>query len=200
VARTFLALGDSYTIGDGVDAADRWPIQLAGLLRGAGTDIADPFIVAQTGWTTDELADAIDAAKLTGSWDLVSLAIGVNNQYRGRPVEEYRAGFRDLLATAIRFAGRKASRVIVLSIPDWGVMPYGEGADRPRVAGEIDAYNAAAKSETERTGAAWIDVTPTSRAMKDDGAAPDGLHPSGRQYAAWAALALAPARAALASK
>jgi lysophospholipase L1-like esterase len=197
VALTFLALGDSYTIGDGVDAEERWPARLVELLRTEGVDIANPMIVAKTGWTTDELADAIDAAKIAGTWNLVSLSIGVNNQYRGRPAEQFRGEFRELLATAITFAGRRASRVIVLSIPDWGVMPYGAGGDRARVAREIDAYNAVKKAETERAGAAWIDVTPLSRSMKDDGAAADGLHPSGKQYAAWAALALAPARAAL---
>jgi lysophospholipase L1-like esterase len=197
VALTFLALGDSYTIGEGVDAGERWPVQLAEHLRGDGADIANPFIVARTGWTTDELADAIDAAKISGTWDLVSLSIGVNNQYRGRKPEQFRGEFRELLATAIQFAGRKASRVIVLSIPDWGVMPYGEGGDRARIAAEIDAYNAVKKAETERAGAAWIDVTPISRSMKNDGTASDGLHPSGKQYAAWAALALESARAAL---
>jgi lysophospholipase L1-like esterase len=197
VALTFLALGDSYTIGEGIDAEQRWPVQLAESLRKAGIDITNPFIVARTGWTTDELADAIDAAKITGSWDLVSLSIGVNNQYRGRQAEQFRGEFRELLATAIKFAGRKASRVIVLSIPDWGVMPYGEGGDRVRIAREIDAYNAVKKAETERAGAAWIDVTSTSRSMKNDGAASDGLHPSGKQYAEWAKLAFEPAKKAL---
>jgi lysophospholipase L1-like esterase len=200
VALTFLALGDSYTIGEGVGAEARWPVQLADLLRQGGVDITNPFIVARTGWTTDELADAIDAAKITGTWNLVSLSIGVNNQYRGRAPEQFRGEFRELLGTATKFAGRKSSRVIVLSIPDWGVMPYGEGADRARVAKEIDAFNAVKKEETERAGAAWIDVTPTSRSMKNDGAASDGLHPSGKQYAAWAALALPAAKAALGAR
>lgn len=194
---TFLALGDSYTIGEGVAADERWPVQLVALLRQDGVEMTTPFIVARTGWTSDELADAIHAAKIKGSWSLVSLSVGVNNQYRGRPAEQFRGEFRDLLTTAIRFAGRKAQRVIVLSIPDWGVMPYGESGDRARIAREIDAYNAVKKEETERAGSAWIDVTPTSRSMKNDGAASDGLHPSGTQYAAWARLALEHAKAAL---
>ena len=184
------------------EVADRLAeLLLVGLLELAG--LFDPLqqvgvLAVQAGpQVGEELADAIDAAKISGTWNLVSLSIGVNNQYRGRLPEQFRGEFRELLATAIRFAGRKARRVIVLSIPDWSVMPHGETSDRPRVAREIDAYNAVKKAEAEKAGAAWIDVTPTSRSMKNDGTAPDGLHPSAKQYSAWAQLALQPARAAL---
>jgi lysophospholipase L1-like esterase len=195
---TFLALGDSYTIGERVAVAERWPVQLAAALRAAGVDLGEPRIVAKTGWTTDELAAAIAAERITGTYDLVSLLIGVNNQYRGRSAEEYREQFRGLLGQAIGFAGGRAARVIVLSIPDWGVMPFAEGRDRAKIGREIDEFNAIARDEVARSGATWVDITPVSRKMKPEWAADDGLHPSGAQYAAWAALALTPAKAALA--
>ncbi len=195
---TFLALGDSYTIGERVNAAERWPVQLAAALRAAGVDLGEPRIVAKTGWTTDELAAAIAAERITGTFDFVSLLIGVNNQYRGRSASEYREQFRALLTQAIGFAGGRAPRVMVLSIPDWGVMPFAEGRDRAKVAAEIDQFNAIAQDEAARAGARWVDITPTSRAMKPGWAADDGLHPSGAQYSAWAGLALPMAKAALA--
>ena len=194
---SFLALGDSYTIGEKVDSAARWPAQLARSLRLAGVEIDDPRIVACTGWTTDELSAGIDAAGVTGTWSLVSLQIGVNNQYRGRPLDEYRSQFRALLDRAIGFAGGTAAHVIVLSIPDWGVMSFAEGRDRAKIGREIDQFNAGAKAEVEQSGARWVDVTPASREQRDGWAAPDGLHPSGAQYTAWAALALGPVKAAL---
>jgi lysophospholipase L1-like esterase len=200
IAMTFLALGDSYTIGEKVDAPMRWPVQLAASLRAAGVDVGEPRIVARTGWTTDELEAAIGREGVTGTFDLVSLLIGVNNQYRGRTVDEYRVQFRALLDQAIGFAGGRASRVIVLSIPDWGVMPFAAGRDRAKIGAEIDQFNAVAREEVERAKARWVDITPTSRAMTPNWAASDGLHPSGAQYAAWAALALGPAKVALSAK
>ena len=195
----FLALGDSYTIGEGVPEGERWPVRLAEMLRERGVPIGDPTIVARTGWTTDELDAAIDAARPEGPYALVTLLIGVNNQYRGRPLDEYRAHFRALLDRAVGFAGGDAGRVVVLSIPDWGVTPFAEGRDRARIAAEIDAFNAAAREIVAERGARWVDVTPQSR---EAGAAPaflaeDGLHPSGRSYDAWARLALPAALEAL---
>jgi lysophospholipase L1-like esterase len=198
VPLTFLALGDSYTIAEGMPASEQWPVHLVRMLRAERVDIADPRVVAKTGWTTDELADVIDAEKIKGSWSLVSLLIGVNNQYRGRPAEQFRGEFRELLGTAVGFAGKKAARVLVLSIPDWGVMPVGEKANRKRIEIEIDAYNAVVQAEAARAGAQFVDVTPTSRAHPEWHAS-DGLHPSGEQYAEWARLALPAARAALSS-
>ena len=200
MAAGFLALGDSYTIGEGVAPDERWPVQLAARLREDGIDIADPQIIATTGWTTDELAAALDAVSFTPPYDLVALLIGVNNQYRGRPLDEYREQFRDLLQRAIHLAGGNAAHAVVVSIPDWGVTPFAarEGRDTAHVAREIDAFNAAACAETGGAGAHWVDVTTLSRApgSRDDLVA-DGLHPSGAQYARWtAAIALA-ARAAL---
>ncbi|MDA1080141.1 MAG: GDSL-type esterase/lipase family protein [Gemmatimonadetes bacterium] len=196
-AAAFLALGDSYTIGEQVEPAERWPVQLASLLRAAGADVSDPRIIARTGWTTDELAAGIGAAHVTGQYALVSLLIGVNNQYRGRSADEYQVQFRGLLDLAIGFAAPGPARVIVLSIPDWGVMPFAEGRDRERIGREIDEFNAIAKAEVDRAGTHWVDVTPISRAMQSGWAATDGLHPSGAQYAEWAKLAFGVARAAL---
>jgi len=197
----FLALGDSYTIGEGVDEAERWPVRLAALLRERGVQIGEPRIIARTGWTTDELSAAIDEADPQGPYALVTLLIGVNNQYRGRDAEEYRAQFVDLLRRAIGFAGGDASRVVVLSIPDWGVTGFAEGRDRAQIAAEIDAYNAINRDEARRAGAHWVDVTAQSREAGADPAylVSDALHPSGRAYAEWARLALPAALEALGS-
>ncbi len=197
----FLALGDSYTIGEAVPPAERWPVQLAARLREQGHSIGDPQIVARTGWTTDELDAAIDAAEPQGTFELVALLIGVNNQYRGRPAGEYRAQFRALLARAIGFAGGRPERVLVLAIPDWGVTPFAEGRDRARIAAELDAFNAINRAEAAQSGARYVDTTAVSREAAGDAGltAGDGLHPSGRLYAAWAELALPEAIAALRS-
>jgi lysophospholipase L1-like esterase len=195
----FLALGDSYTIGEGVPEAERWPVLLAALLRERGMDVGEPRIIARTGWTTDELSAAIDDADPRGPCALVSLLIGVNNQYRGRPADEYRAEFSGLLRRAVGFAGGEASRVVVLSIPDWGVTPFAGGRDRASIASDIDTFNAIARDESGRAGARWVDVTPQTRSAGADPAflVDDGLHPSGRSYAEWARLALPAAEAAL---
>ncbi|RZK98002.1 MAG: SGNH/GDSL hydrolase family protein, partial [Hymenobacter sp.] len=127
----YLALGDSYTIGEGAGHADRWPVQLAKMAHAHGLQIADPEIIARTGWTTAELQEAIAASgNLRHNYGLVSLLIGVNNQYRGQSLALYRAEFRQLLATAQAYAGGQASRVVVLSIPDWGQTPFAAGQDR----------------------------------------------------------------------
>ena len=195
---TYLALGDSYTIGESVPEAGRWPMQLAAALRDRSVAIADPRIIATTGWTTDELSAAIDAAEPLGTFDLVSLLIGVNNQYRGRSVDAYRDEFDALLARATGFANGRADRVLVLSIPDWGVTPFAiqSGRDRIRIADELDACNAAARDACAARGIAFVDITPASRAL---GGAPemladDGLHPSAAMYVEWMRLALPAAR------
>ncbi|MFN2399582.1 MAG: SGNH/GDSL hydrolase family protein [Gemmatimonadaceae bacterium] len=195
----FLALGDSYTIGEGVAEEHRWPVQLSASLRTHGLRIAEPEVIAKTGWTTDELSDAIEKAKPTGDYGLVSLLIGVNNQYRGRSEEEYRSQFRSLLARAVVFAGNDAGRVIVISIPDWGVTPFAEGRDRQQISREIDRFNQINRDETSRSGARYVDITPGSRAAGTDPAliAGDGLHPSGKMYTSWARQALPTAMAAL---
>lgn len=197
----YLALGDSYTIGEGVDPAGRWPVQLAAGLRDAGIAIADPRIIATTGWTTGELAAAMDAAEPLGEWDFVSLLIGVNNQYRGCPLDEYEIAFAHLLERAVALAGGRAQRVLVLSIPDWGATPFGAASGRglQRIGDEIDAYNAAAQATCASHGVAWVDVTAISRRHAGDAAmlVDDGLHPSAAMYAEWTAAALPTARALL---
>lgn len=199
---SYLALGDSYTIGEGVAEDGRWPMQLAAALRCEGIALADPRIIATTGWTTDELAAAIDAAEPLGEWDVVSLLIGVNNQYRGREVQVYAQEFGDLLERAIGFARGRADRVLVLSIPDWGVTPFArfEAGNRANIASEIDAFNAAAQAICAARGVAFADITPVSRQRGAEPAmlAEDGLHPSAVMYAQWTRLALPIARRLLA--
>lgn len=195
----FLALGDSYTIGEAVLESERWPVQLAALLQASGVPIEPPQIIATTGWTTDELSAGIDRANPQGPFELVSLLIGVNNQYRGRSVDEYRAEFVALLTRAVKYAGDAPQRVLVLSIPDWGVTPFAKPADRTRIANEIDAFNKVNGEEAERVGAHYVDITPISRraAYEPNLIANDGLHPSGAMYAEWAELAFPQACAAI---
>lgn len=195
----YLALGDSYTIGEGVPAEGRWPLHLAAALRAQGVPLADPAIVATTGWTTDELWAAMDAAMFEPPYDLVSLLIGVNNQYRGRGAEEYRGEFRRLLQRAASLAGERPEHVLVLSIPDWGVTPFARdsGRDTARIAAELDIYNAIAGEEAGHAGAPFVDIAPISRAHPALLAA-DGLHPSAAQYALWAEAALPATRQILA--
>jgi len=200
MALRFLALGDSYTIGEGVAPDERWPLQLVARLRAEGIGIGEPRIVATTGWTTDELSAAMETADFTPPYALVTLLIGVNDQYRGRGVDEYRAQFRDLLQRAIQLAGGIAAHVIVASIPDWGVTPFAarEGRDAAAVAREIDAFNAIASAEAAGAGAARIDITAISRAPESrQELVGDGLHPSGAQYARWVEAVLPLARVIL---
>jgi len=188
----YLALGDSYTIGESVAASERFPMQLAALLK-----LGEPEIIAKTGWTTDELNAAIDAAKPHGPYELVTLLIGVNNQYRGRDTEQYRREFAALLQRAIGFAGGNAKHVVVVSIPDWGITPFAEGRDRAKIGREIDRFNSINREETQRAGAHYADITPVSR-RETTLIAPDGLHPSGAMYTKWVDVIAPEARAALA--
>ncbi len=185
----YLALGDSYTIGEGVEPAGRWPMQLAAALRDIGVDVDDPTIIATTGWTTDELEAGIDAAAPQGTFACVSLLIGVNDQYRGRSVDEYRPRFTALLQRALAFAGERAPRVLVLSIPDWGVTPYAvdAGRDRVQIGQELDAYNAAAAAICAEHDVAFVDITDLSRQLGGERVmlAEDGLHPSAAMYSLW---------------
>jgi lysophospholipase L1-like esterase len=182
----YLALGDSYTIGESVPAEARWPMQLIEKLRRRGVVIDDPRIVAITGWTTDELSAGMDRARLALSYDLVTLQIGVNNQYRGRSAGEYRGEFSKLLQRAIRLAGNHPDRVVVVSIPDWGVTRFGSGSGRDlaQIAHELDVFNAIARDEASRAGARFVDITGISRANPQL-VADDGLHPSAAQYTLW---------------
>lgn len=184
----YLALGDSYTIGESVPENERWSNQLAELI---GRDV-EVKIIARTGWTTSELWEGIQKETLTPPYDMVSLLIGVNNQYRGYDKEEYRQEFIFLLNKAIEYAGGDKNKVFVVSIPDWGVTPFARGRDAETIATEIDAFNQINKEESEKLSVAYVDVTPVSREAVNDAdlIAPDGLHPSGKMYAEWAKLAL----------
>ncbi|MGO3127066.1 MAG: SGNH/GDSL hydrolase family protein [Luteimonas sp.] len=199
--RRYLALGDSYTIGEGIAAQDRWPLQLADTLRSEGIALDAPEVIATTGWTTDELDTAIDAAAPVGPFDLVSLLIGVNDQYRGRDVASYGPAFSALLERAIGFAGGDAARVFVLAIPDWGVTPFGahSGRDVAAIARELDAYNATAAAICAARGVTFVDIAPISRAQGGEAEmlADDGLHPSAALHTQWMRLALPVARGLL---
>jgi lysophospholipase L1-like esterase len=195
---SYLALGDSYTIGEAVPATDRWPVRLVRQLRARGVAIGEPRIVAVTGWTTDELAAAMDAAALAPPYDLVTLLIGVNNQYRGRSAGDYRGEFARMLRRAVGLAGGRATRVVVVSIPDWGVTRFAAelGRDAAQIAHALDVYNAIARDEAGRAGAHWVDITPISR-RHPELVADDGLHPSAVQYARWTEAIVPVAAAAL---
>jgi lysophospholipase L1-like esterase len=194
----YLALGDSYTIGEAVAAEARWPAVLVERLRRDGVVIDDPQIVAVTGWTTDELAHGMDLASLTPPYDLVSLQIGVNNQYRGRSLENYRDEFAALLARATALAGHRPERVVVVSIPDWGVTRFAreQGRDPVVIAAALDAFNASAQEQADRARAHFVDITAISR-HHPDLLADDGLHPSAAQYRLWVEAIEAVARTSL---
>jgi len=182
---TLLSLGDSYTIGEGVLLPETFPYQAVQMLRKQDRPFTAPEIIARTGWTTDELANAIAGTRLLPAYDYVSLLIGVNNQYRGRSCEEYGRQFRALLGQAIGVAGGRPHHVFVLSIPDWGVSPFATDRDRNTIAREIDEFNAAAESISREHHVTFIDITPHSR-RTDQTFAGDGLHPSAEQYHFWA--------------
>jgi lysophospholipase L1-like esterase len=195
----YLALGDSYTIGEGVTESGRWPAQLAQTLRMQGIPMSDPRFIARTGWSCDELDAAIDAVRPLAEYDLVSLLIGVNDQYRGRPVEGFRVRFARLLERAVGFAQWRREHVLALSIPDWGATPFAatDARGAARISAEIDAYNAAAAELCAQREVAFVDLTALTRAH---GADPqmlveDGLHPSAAMYAQWTRLAAPVVRA-----
>jgi len=191
---TYLALGDSYTIGESVKQAESFPYQLQSLLKTQGISIADPKIIAVTGWTTDELQAGIKKENLTGTYSFVTLLIGVNNQYRGYPINTYKKEFTELLQNAIAFAGGNKNKVFVVSIPDWGATPFGKNSGRnaQTIANEIDSFNAANQEITLSAGVNYTNITPASRNAATDLSlvASDGLHPSAKMYTEWAAALL----------
>jgi lysophospholipase L1-like esterase len=187
---SYLALGDSYTIGEGLPVYENFPYQTVQRLRKAGYALYAAEIVAKTGWTTDELQAGIDNSSFLNTYDVVSLLIGVNNQYRGRSLQEYTVQLESLLKQAIRFAGNKASHVFVLSIPDWGVTPFADnsGKNAATIAHEIDGFNAVNKSLADKYSVHYIDITPGTRLAANDTSllAADQLHPSAKEYGFWA--------------
>jgi lysophospholipase L1-like esterase len=185
---TYLALGDSYTIGEGVVLADSFPYQLVQLLRKMGIAICAPEIIAATGWTTDELNAAIDSTHTLKNYSVVSLLIGVNNQYRGRNTAEFMPEFEHLVKRGIEFAAGNSTRVFVLSIPDWGITPFAAGRDTVKISEEIDGYNAAIEHICGLYNIKYIDITQEQRVdgAKETFLAADKLHPSGKEYVKWA--------------
>jgi lysophospholipase L1-like esterase len=187
-ALTFLALGDSYTIGESVPIYENFPYQTVQLLRKSGISVHAPEIVAKTGWTTDELMAGIDKTIFEKSYDIVTLLIGVNNQYRGKDPSTYEKEFEQLLNKAIAFAGGNKQHVFVLSIPDWGATPFAASRDRIKIGNEIDLFNSINKKSTDAAGIAYISITAGSREATSNASlvAKDGLHPSGLEYGRWA--------------
>lgn len=186
---SYLALGDSYTIGEQVPFAENFPNQTVQILRRSGLAFHATEIIAKTGWTTDELSNAIENTTTLENYDIVSLLIGVNNQYRGRSATEFKIEFEHLLQKAIQFSGNRPYRVVVLSVPDWGITPFAVDRDRKQVAEEIDLYNDVCKKSAAAFKANFINITTSQRedGSKTDFLAPDGLHPSGKEYKKWAA-------------
>lgn len=184
----YLALGDSYTIGEQVPLYESFPYQLVQMARRAGWKLDAPEILAKTGWTTDELIRAMNSYVFQPPYDWVSLLIGVNNQYRGWPVATYSIEFNKLLDDAIQLAGGRRDRVVVVSIPDWGATPFAAERNREEISNQIDAFNKINQQHAEEQAVGYIDITPGTRLAISDSSllAPDGLHPSGLEYRRWA--------------
>ena len=184
--KKFLALGDSYTIGEGVQPAQTWPFLLSQQLRNSGIEIADPEIIATTGWRTDELKSAITAKRLTSEYDLVSLLIGVNNQYQSKPLDHYASDFEDLITLTIHAGKGNPSSVMVLSIPDYGYTPFG-AEKKEEITKGIEAFNRVNMMIAKAYGIRYIDITDISRkaASEPDLLVADNLHPSGKMYQMW---------------
>lgn len=200
IHKSYLALGDSYTIGESVATADRFPAQAASILLKDSIQFSTPEYIAVTGWTTRNLLNSINSTPPTrATYDFVSLLIGVNNQYQGRSQAEYSTEFTNLLNTAIRYAGNRPARVAVLSIPDWSVTPFASGYDTALIRKQIDSFNVINKQITLANGVKYIDITPSTRMALTDRSllAGDGLHPSGKEYKKWGGMLAAYIKSAL---
>ena len=185
---SYLALGDSYTIGEAVDSTHRWPVQLADSLRRIHhLRVDEPQIVATTGWTTNELQHGIEQADLKDKYELISLLIGVNNQYRGYAFEQFEKEYEVLIKWAIQHSVHGASGIFAVSIPNYGVTPFGQARGEDTIRAELLAYDAKAKEFCQRFGIPFFDITPISELTKDNPTfiADDQLHPSGLQYTEW---------------
>ncbi|MEO7531638.1 MAG: GDSL-type esterase/lipase family protein [Sediminibacterium sp.] len=187
---SYLALGDSYTIGESVPLHDSFPYQAIQLLRRAGHHFHAPEIVAKTGWTSVELAEHLLHNKLNEQYDFVTLLVGVNNQYRGLEIEEFETDFNFLLRKAIHLSGEKPNHVIVLSIPDWGVTPFASSKDEKKISNEINAFNSICMSVATKLKTHFINITEETRKVKIDQSllATDTLHYSGKEHAIWASM------------
>jgi len=189
--KTYLALGDSYTIGESVSEPARFPAQTVSMLLNDSIQFLTPEYIAVTGWTTGNLLNSLNSdAPARSTYDFVSLLIGVNNQYQGQSMAQYRTEFTTLLNKAISYAGNRSSRVAVLSIPDWSVTPFASGRDTALIRSQIDAFNAINKQITLENGVHYIDITPSTRMALTDRSllAADGLHPSPKEYKKWATM------------
>lgn len=185
--KTYLALGDSYTVGEAISQKESFPYQLTDHLNANGVKTSEPEIVAYTGWTSSNLIEGINQSKLKEKYDFVTLLIGVNNQYTNASKETYRKEFAELLNTAVSFSAGGRATVFVISIPDWGVTPFGQLKNPKEVAIEIDAFNAINREEAFNARVHYIDITPGSRLAENDQSltSADSLHPSGKMYAEW---------------
>ncbi len=197
--RMMLSLGDSYTIGQSVAEADRWPNQLARALQEDGIPVEPPRIIARTGWTTTELLTAIRSSQLDSMYDLVTLLIGVNDQFRGLGIDYYRTGFMKLLDQAIALSGNDPQRVVVLSIPDYSVTPFAQNSDTSAIRRELEQFNSLNQSLSLQAGVYYVNITPISKKARLDRSylANDNLHPSGKMYQEWAVSVLPIARVIL---
>ncbi len=186
-ALSYLALGDSYTIGTGVQESERFPVQLRNRLIADGYDMIPPEIIATNGWTTGNLLNALESFEPDSVFDLVSLLIGVNNQFQGRTLVEYTDHFDELIRQAITYAGNDTSHVFVISIPDYGATPFAANMNPAEIAAEIDAFNAVNDSISNVYGVSHYYITDISRQAENDLSlvAGDNLHPSGAQYSLW---------------
>ena len=185
---TYLALGDSYTIGESVALQESFPYQTVQLLRKQGLLFHAPEIIAKTGWTSFELAEQLLHTRLQEQYDFVSLLIGVNNQYRQLAADDFAADFAFLLKKAIHLAGNDPERVMALSIPDWGVTPFAAKSGRSHISGDIDQFNSICESVANNHAVGFIDITSESRKAASDNSllAGDLLHYSGKAYGVWA--------------
>ena len=184
---SYLALGDSYTVGESISKKHTWPKQLVDSLKKRNIFLSEPRIIAKTGWTTDELKKAINDSSLDYPYDWVSLLIGVNNQYRGRDLDKFKLQFESLLLEAIAFSGNRKERVFVISIPDWGSMPFAKDRDPNKIAIEIDNFNQIIYEVCAFENIKFIDITPITRNIysNPNWIAKDSLHPSKEQYSKW---------------
>ena len=189
--KNYLALGDSYTIGQSVPASDSYPVQTVAALNTFGFNFSQPEIIAVSGWTTIDLEAAMDAHQFAHpAYDIVTLLIGVNDQYQGATQSEYQKQFTILLQRAIALADGKAAHVVVLSIPDYSVTPFSADRNKTAIASEIDTFNSINKTITANLGANYLYITDETRKAATDLSliASDGLHYTGKEYAIWASL------------
>lgn len=186
--KSYLALGDSYTVATSIPATGSYPVQTVGQLRAAGIAFSAPKIIATNGWTTTNLLDALADEKPVKAYDMVTLLIGVNNQYQGGSIDNYKDQFSELLGKCIAYTGNRPAHVIVLSIPDYSVTPFARGHNQEAISAEIDAFNDANREITLAQGAQYLNITNDSRTagLSSVMLAGDGLHYTAAEYTIWA--------------